>query len=171
MISLSPDEADTVLPRSDVLSEAHLLFAATFSSNWSSNKLERPILYKGRVLKYYLELEVDATGHAMLIGKDRVTPYKERSEAWNAARAAYLQTCDQAALAEEFDEFRLKNESPQARHLQGQGFLRLASRRDAGLGLFLICKRHPRLRDWAHSTPSGHGNLLTPTMLIMNLID
>lgn len=70
VISLSPDEEDTLLVRSDMLREAHNVFRVGLDTRWEHNKVLESGVYGGTI-KYMYELELEADGETVLVGKVR----------------------------------------------------------------------------------------------------
>ncbi|KAK3722246.1 hypothetical protein LTR37_002679 [Vermiconidia calcicola] len=102
IISLSPHQEDCLLVRSDLLRQSHPFFDAGFS-RWSSNQLTVPVTVGDYTIRYRYELELDADGQTLLIGKQSATSREERKQKWTAMWGKWQRTPG-AKLEPSFDE-------------------------------------------------------------------
>ena len=85
LISLSPEEEDSLLLPSKLLAACHPFFRAAFASCWAKRELDQDAPAIGKGIKYLYELELQDGGEAILVAKSKPTPPNERRAKWAAA--------------------------------------------------------------------------------------
>jgi hypothetical protein len=108
-ISLSPNDRDIILIRSDILAASHEFFHTGFSGRWNSNTLITSLKRGDCTIRYRYELEFDADGTTSLIGKRESTPRAQRIEKLeNAEWAWHKHIGNDRVVNYMFDEYSLK---------------------------------------------------------------
>ena len=112
LISLSPEDEDSLLVRGSLLATSHPMFAAAFDSRWAKGELENhltipagTLLKDGAIIKYLYELELEDDGDTALVPKTKPTPSQERQSKLDHAAAQYEAMAHDRPL---FDEWYLR---------------------------------------------------------------